>query len=1410
MLLDFTAVKVVPAPPQKSIFFRQKSVYDIKKYAKYIAEYPSVQFVYLHLSRYLNLCLGFLIINECKMFRFFSVIFFTLFCNLYQFSQENYFQFTSNDGLSNSSINCITQTCDDLMWFGTWDGLNCYNGTFFKQFKQTPNNLNSISNNVVRQVIEQDSLYLWITTDIGINRLNRHDGTFETFLFGYRNKNVVKERSFTMAMDSQKQIFSAVYGSGLYYWIEHEGFNKLVLPNINLEDIVQIFFDRNDYLYLVNEVGEVYRIKFHKTHNLLSCESIVPINQLSHNGSLHYEVNSNTIFFHNKTRNLYAYHIDSNRLDIALENTQLVSQTLNAVSYTHNNFYFATTNGLFVLDPQKKTHHHTHPSTSILSIFSGSQGVLWLGTDGQGVFRITPISPRFPSYNYRNLPQLGKHAIRSFFETSSQDLWLGTKGGGVFRIEKKTSNHKPQVSHFSLQDGLLSNFVYALTSIDNKHIWIGTDGLGLNYYDTSTQRLQKLVIPQHIKGVNGLRYIYSLYQQNDSILWVGTSGNGIYRLHITNTTPIKLLSFTNFRSQDTGNSLSNNIVYSILPENDSILWLATRGGGLNRLRLSDYHFEIYRNELHNPTHSLSGDDLLCLTKDKQDNLWVGTSMGLNKMVKHADGNISFIHYTEEQGMPNNTIHGIVCDQYNKVWVSSNKGLSSISLTNNEIINYTQSDGLQSNEFSDGAYYKSPFTQHIYFGGINGFNAFVPQNIQRITFMPKITLNNLSIDNKVCTLSDHTDHTGRLQLHWTQKSFVFNFAILDYIHPTKCELAYRLVPYNEHWIEQQNSHTISFSNIPSGDYTLEIRYSNSDKIWNTNIYRLPITINTPWWRSQCAFLFYALLLLAGTVFLYKFFKMKYDLAHNKELEYIEKNKVEEIHQAKLRFFTNIAHEFSNHLSLIYGPAQLLLSQMSADDKSRRQIQTIKTNSERMQSMIQQLMEFRKVETDHVELRPECIDIEELTKYIMDNFQELSTEKNIKLTLHIPTSLHNINSDRSSLEKIVFNLLSNAFKYTPEHNKIDITITQTQELLSIQITNTGIGIEQHHQSIIFDRFKILDQIEKQAMKGYETRTGIGLAVCKNLTDALQGTLQLDSDGQTYTSFTVKLSSLQKLPNQQSNQTTTQSLPATSMIDDSTRIDTEKYTLLIVDDEPQIRALIKDTLSYSYYILEANNGQEGLEQIEKNNIDIIITDLRMPIMDGSEFVKQIKANKSMTHIPIIMLSSLRSVEHQIEGLGTGANSYLPKPFHPQHLKAVISRLIDNQKNLIAYAKSPQSQISVYKGKKMDKKDIEFLETLSLYVIEDLSNEELNLDILASKMLLSKVQFYRKIKNLCDLTPTEFIRNIRIKEVERLLNTSTLSVQEIMFKCGFNNKAYFYRIFAQKYQCTPKEYRQKQKELS
>lgn len=1311
---------------------------------------------------------------------------------------KNVIRLTNNDGLSNSSINCLFQDSRGLLWIGTWDGLNCYDGAKIKTFRPGFAEKPELSHPVVRRIFEDNCGMMWIATDYGINRYNCYNGQFEHYYLAYENKVIFKENAFDVCRDSKGTIVATAFNSGLYLFDQESGkFNKLVLKKeIPEQNITRIFFDKDDRLWIL----------CNKT--LLRCELSFPDNTVTLNRttSINLPEDYQQIIYDTDSR-IWIQLQDGQLLYTHTDNPTLkhspirLPNRINDIIYTNRTYHFATNDGIIACQKNGTNLKHSFCGLPILSLLQGSQDILWAGSDTQGLFGLLSQDKFFTSYTPQELPELGMYAVRAFLKDTNNNLWIGTKGGGLLSITHLGSK-LGKIQQYTTAEGLPDNSVFALANSPKGDIWIGCDGRNLCFY---SQKNNRLLIPSFVgKGTPPDIYsIYTLLQSDDTTLWVGTSGNGLFRLQIeSDEDNYQITGYTHYTfTPGKENSLGSRIVYSLAYQNDTALWIATRGGGLNRLNPQTGKITLYKSS-PDDNYSLSCNDVICVFIDSGNTIWAGTTNGLNRLIEEQ-GNTAFLRITENSGLSNNNIHGILEDSNHQLWISTNHGISRLDFEHNATMHYYYDDGLQGNEFSDGASLASEKNTELYFGGINGFTVFHPDHISTTRHKPVLYLSAYNVNNQPRPLQHN--YTTPIKLKHTENSLDLHFSIIEFIANNKCRLSYRLLRDNDRkvsWITIDNAREIILPNLVPGNYNLQVSYSNPNNYWYQADFEFPFIISPPWWQSLYAYIIYTLLFAAIIVAIFLLQRHKIMLEHNRQIDAIERNKEEEIHQAKLRFFTNIAHEFSNCITLIYGPCERISNEGEIDSTSREQLKTIRRNAERMQRLIQQLMDFRKAETGHLSLHFEKADIAEIIKYTLDYFSEIADKKKISIQTHFATTPILWVVDRDAMEKIIFNLLSNAFKYTPDGGQIILSLNLSDDRLLFSCTNNGTTIKPEDQHAIFNRFKVLDNFETKLSQGIFTRNGIGLAMCKDLSTLMNGSIFVESRQEGETTFTVSIG--KNTPAEITGGCTNQE-PSIPIAYATTPTG---LNVLVVDDQAEIRTFIGEILAPKYTITEAADGQDALDKLQTIIPDIIICDIVMPGMDGLTFLKKIKENEKTKHLPVILLTSRSSVESQIEGLENGAEMYIGKPFHPAYLLAAVDRVLGNKNILKEYMQSPLAYTEQYKGRIIDRFDKEFIDKLMEILQRNLANEEFTLEMLANELAVSRVQLYRKIKQLTDKTPSEFIRNYRLQEAERLLCTTSYTVAEIMVMCGFQNKSYFYREFAKIYESTPKEYRKRQTE--
>lgn len=1309
---------------------------------------------------------------------------------------------TSANGLSNSSVNCIYQDSAMKMWIGTWDGLNVYNGYGFKTYKFAPDNPNTISNNVIRSIVEQSAGVIWVATDYGINRIDTENDRIERFYPGYEANGPTAERVFSVAAADDGTVFCAATGWGIACYDKvRKRLAAFNVPHFNSSEVRAVYYAGQHTLLLHTVQGALVRIRYDLS-DAGSPEVREKADLFPEQGVEALFDCGAAIYLTAADATIYRYDRLNGELAVVGKFPPPSGRTVRAIArYGDERLLIATgSSEVYVYDIPQRTFVKLSqvPDINILSLCYGSQDILWVGSDGQGVIQIYNDGIEFNKtpndrlFSARNCP------VRAFFKDSRGNTYVATKGNGIRVLHADGSPG----AVYDTSCGLGNNSVYALSEGFGDDLFIGHDGEGLDVLSLTTGRIST------IRPAAGTRFgsVYAIYRDPaDGCVWLGTNGYGLIGLQLAESGgryEVRAQKvYVNDKKDDT--SLGNNTVFAIAPAGGGKLWVGTRGGGLNLFDMRSGKFSRYTTS--SGEYPVSSNDILSLYAGRDSTLWIGTSYGLNRLGMEQG---VFRRYVEKDGLPNNTIHGILEDDAGCLWLSTNKGLARLDPADDAIVGYYNNEELQSNEFSDGAYYRAA-DGRMYFGGVDGFNCFDPDDIRVRTYAPEVLLNGFYI--KQTPMAGFRPDQEIVLTH-NENFFSIQFSALEYIRNNNCEYAYILKGFNDDWVAVGTDNTAVFTNVPPGSYEFCVRCTNGDKIWSGNVATLHIRIRPPWWNTGWAYAVY-LLLVCGVLYIV-WFLVNERIEQRRQLlmESMSKRQQSDNYEAKLRFFTSIAHEFCTPLTLIYGSGEQLLGSYGLAPDVARHVRIIKNNAARMQRLIGELMEFRRVETGHYAPRYSRVNATELISTIADNFNEVNEQRRIDLRIDFPEHEAVIVSDRGALEKILYNLISNAYKYTPADGFIRLELGTDDGQTTVRVTNSGKGIKPEDIGRVFDRFEILDNFERRANEGKVMRNGIGLALAKSLAEMLSGTITVSSRPGEYTTFTL---SLPEVGSEQVTAPEQQGAPEFPLPDGDegeprSALRTAAAAgsvILVVDDEKQIRDLICEILSDEYTVVQAADGVEAIEILKHRRPDLIISDISMPNLDGLELLGYVKGNEITKHIPFVFLTFKTDVEQEIHGYEMGGEAYIPKPFHPKHLQAIVHRILNNRLSLRDYYNSVISSSDVYEGNAIDADDKKFIVQLTKVIEENITDENLSLGFLCDKMYVSRMGLYRKIKEITQMTPSEYIRSVKINHATHLLKTTNMTVQEIMFCSGFNNKSYFYREFAKIYHMSPREMREKER---
>lgn len=1311
---------------------------------------------------------------------------------------------SSNDGLSNSAISVIHKDSTGIMWFGTWDGLNSFDGKNIRIFKSDKKNPKTITSNVIIDIVEPTKGILWVSTTNGVNKLNTDTREVERY-FEAEGKNAsTSTKSYKLTLGPQNLVLCYTLQNKLTYFnTELNKFIPLDVAALASKKIVEFVNDRQGSIFLVTSEMELYRLQLRITQNkpeVISCIRI--LNQFSARNI--FRKSGNEFWLIDKQlKYIYLFNSSNGLFKIVadISGLPLKGGILTINEFNNEIVIGLATTGLFYYDILQKSwvqmQNPEYHGGVLSSFFDTSQQILWVGTNNNGVISSYREQLNFKCIANKDLSSRHASAVRAISEDIFGRIWVGSRGNGISIITNTmTSNGRiMNIPEFS------NKSILSICKGPNDNMFVGSESEGLFLVNPKTLKVTGIDLSASTVFSDSYSPpIYGLYWDNSlSTLWIGTNTEGAFQIHFKNLTVKPVADRIYSYHKDNNSGLKNNNVYSIIPFDRNHVWMSTRGAGL--FLVNKHTHKAVSNINQESPSPLADNDVLCLQKSSDGVFWAGTSYGLNKLT-YNNNRIKVHYYTEQNGLPNNTVHGILEDSNGIIWISTNNGLSKLNPENNQITNYNHGYGLQSNEFSDGAYFKTSKGE-LFFGGINGLNHFFTSEFEERSFIPGILITDIKINNSVFPLSafTKTDRKGEfISLKYNQNFFTISFVALDYINNSNCEYSYILEGFNKEWVTPGTTNTATFTNVTPGNYILKIKATNGDKVWNNDYLTLRISVDKPWWTSIFAYLVYILLLTVTVYFVYSTVKKRIQLNRTIFEERIAKKEQLVTYEAKLRFFTNIAHEFCTPLTLIYGPCEKLLENESINGSTKKYLHIIKNNAERMQRLINDLMDFRKVETDNKKITYENIDIQELAKYISDNFVEFSEQKQISFALNFNTDKKHFISDRDALEKIMFNLVSNAYKYTNDEGKIQVDIDNSDRNLSIRISNTGPGIKKEDLVNLFNRFQILDNFERNAGQGKIQRNGIGLALTKSLVKLLDGEIAVDSEENKLTTFTVTLPVKTDVPVIETTGTihTIETESTKPQLPDG-----NKPLIMIVDDETEIRVLLKDILSPYYELIEATDGLAAIELLKHNRPELIISDILMPTMSGVELLAEIKNSRLTSHIPVVFLSSKSTIDEQIANYERGLEFFIAKPFNTKYLLSVVSRIIHNRDSMKQYFNSSLSSIEEFNGNFVHSDEKKFLISIAEIIKNNMENEQLGADFICHQMNITRILLYRRIKDLANTTPTEFIRNIRLKEAERLIKTTKLTIQEIMFQTGFNNKSYFYTIFKAEYGVSPNEYR-------
>ena len=1326
---------------------------------------------------------------------------------------------TSIEGLSNNTVYSITQDEDGFIWIATREGLNKFDGYSITTYYR--NGTYSIPGNFVVELLSTSSGRLFVGTQTGVAIYNKKTDSFSTLL--YEGGSLGNVRRIFELSDGQVLI-----ATNLGLFCIQKNLEIVKISNLDFRDICEyktglIWTLFQDEILLMNPEGEI--IRRYNNKNIHSDK----FDMSSSNIECIYKDSRGIIWLGTK-RDGIGYYNEKDDKFICLNFQKGVNPVEDNFIRVINEdvlgrLWIGTESGLYIYNMESEKFNFYgqkyNPSEeglndkAIYSIFRSNDNIMWIGTYFGGVSYTDLFNKGFNRiYADGGRTGLSGNAVSEIIETSDKKIWIGTEDGGINVLDP----HEGTLKYFKHINGnpysLSSNNVHTLKEDRNGNIWIGTFLGGLNKYDARTKTFKTVKLIPSVEEMYHDVYaksIFSVFIDSKDRIWVGSIGGLFMRENKNEDFRIWNPMF-----------FKNVFVYDIKEDHYHNIWICSYENGIYRIdtAMNIYHYKAGSN--HN---LLSNRFIFCYT-DTSDVIWFGTMEG--GLVKYNISRNEFKSYTETDGLPNSTVYAIAKDRNNNLWLSTNKGLSMFEPVSETFVNYSINDGLVGNQFN----FKSGVMVSngiMYFGAVNGLTYFDPQHLQKDNQILQIHFTGLRISNNAVQigkggiLSSHIDFQDEILLKYKHKVFTIDFIALNYRAPKNIVYAYFLEGLEKDWNYIGNYHSATYTNLSPGKYVLHVRASNDGRFWPENERTIKIKIDPPFWMATWAYILYGVLIILIVFLIFRFYHMRQKEKLNIKLANMEKQKNEVINRNRLNFFTYISHEFKTPLTLIIATLEEIMDYEDMVPKFKGYGTLIKKNAMRLLLLINQLMDFRKIESDHASIKYNKGEIVGFIKSIFRSFEPLMKKRQIKNKFISNTDSHVVYFDEEKLEKILANIIGNSCKYCKDSGTItvDIKIFETTHLadpfpeenkrgtIIISIIDDGPGFPIEKLKSIFEPFELNDSSDIRS-------SGIGLALANNLVKCLGGKMDISNNDKGGASVTIQLPLVYNPSPEQ--------IKDEKFIDQNVRFNYEsasiyvdsqtselfdynengpgkKYMMMVVEDNKELASFIAHHFSVIFKVKVAYDGEDAFEKIKKLHPDIVISDIMMPRIDGFTLCSLIKESIETSHIPVILLTAKVGDEFRIDGFYKGADAYIEKPFNLKELDLIVRNILRSKEKLRKHFATFDS-LRV-KGGELGNKDQVFIKKLTETVYKYLDDGNLGVETLCKEVNVSRTLLHVKLKKIAGLSSTEFINNIRLNEAKRMLQEGNFTISEIAYKVGYNDPAYFSKSFKKLFGKAPSEIR-------
>jgi len=1323
---------------------------------------------------------------------------------------------TEENQLRTNKISCLFRDSQNNLWIGTnYTGFYKYLPAIdgFQQYAKDPNELNSLSNDNVWAITEDEYGFLWIGTEKGLNRFDPKTGHFLHFEHNAGDiRSLSHDFVYSLSIDGQNNLWIGCE-TGLNRLVREENGTPNYFINFDLspKDVSTDDYLRHNFIYKI--------ISSVEAKNTLWIGTSIGLKKVTYSNN-----NLATIDYQHYYQGQKAF------------DNQLSHRFVSDIEEVKGGLWVSTYNGLNYFDKTKETFAHffydkdkegSLDNNVVRNLYKDHFGSLWISTE-RGLNQLNLNIKGFTYLSLQDQKNTDNSLISSTISAKTTNgIWVATNGGGLKLIQLQQPYSNSQIKSYQLktaQVSELANFHSNLIMDRHNNLWISTHGAGVLKIpeETILKASNQVTIPTQFNKENYLSddYVMSLHEGMDGAIWMGYWSDGLSRYE-PNTQQFE--HFTH--SQNLEVDLSKFPVIKIHEtqyNGEHSLWIGTRGGGLFQLNYDTISNELALVQAFNSEQGNIGNNFINdIHQNNPEHLWIATDNGLNKIYL-ADNTIQL--YAKKDGLLNRNALSIITDKENNLWISSGSNLATLNKLD-EVQMIDQFDGLSDDFFmaqsglklSDG---------YLSFGGLTGLNIFNPKQISDDSIPPKVHLTDFHLFNQQVKIGEIINDkkilekdisvTNQLDLSYKENVISFEFVGLQFNKPEKIQYAYQLEGFDENWVYTDAYHRIAhYTNLPYEDFVFKVKAANADGVWSETT-TLNLTVHPPFWLTNGAYTIYTCLFLGLLYGVRRITNIRAEYRHNLQLEKLEKQQMQVINQAKLKFFTNISHELKTPLTLIVSPLEQLLRERQGNKQQQKVFTRMYHNANRLLTMINQLLDIRKSEAGLMQLK---VREGNIVKFIGESilaFKGLANQQEIKLTLEMDKETIPLWYDRDQLEKVFFNLLSNALKFTPKGGEIAVTIKDDLEnnRVVIQVKDTGNGIPTNHLPYIFDRFY---QVENSDKNTIIQGAGIGLALTKSIVDLHKGFIEVKSEESVGTTFLITLqkgathfTKESKIPNFKNSEQLSNYVKS-DISEEGTplaakltivplKTNKEKPTLLIVEDNSDIRSYLKENLQEKYKVLEAEDGKVGLIKATNNSPDLVIADILMPNMDGIELCRQLKSTIHTSHIPVILLTARTSLLFKIDGLETGADDYITKPFNMRLLLARVNNLIDSRAKLRQQF-SNNFDLSPT-GIPLNNLDEKLLNQVKRIIEKHIDDASFSVDDLAKGVLMSRMQLYRKLKALTGQPPTKIIRTIRLKRAAQLLETKQYNVADVTYMVGYNDLKSFREQFRKEYGVNPGGY--------